>query len=692
MDSAVNSILEDETGQNWFAGPAGLVTLRAGIWSHIPWPNYFDPSFRARDGLFGMPGGRVAVAAADQILVFDPESGRFSPVTHPSGRSLKKVLRRFPSGELCIQTAERDAPSGDYTFEAYDGRNFKAAVDTPPPVDLGNELFFLTQARNGDFWLGGSAGPAIWRDNKWQRFGPADGYTDDGAICWLEVEDGRVWCAGLNRISEFDGKTWTVLRRGLDRVSAMNRDSNGRVWVATSSGLYRYYKESWAWVGEEEGLPSSTVFSVVEDRAKRLRVGTSRGLSEYFPRADTDPPRTLSLSLDQEGAAKSEGILRFVYQATDRWRQTPTDRLLYSYRLDEGNWSPFARQAVTVFRDLPYGKHRLEVRAMDRNWNIEIRPAMTEFASVVPWYREPRIVAVSMAGLTAALLFAGLAINRHIQLSRSYARVEKMVAERTRDLERATQELAHSQKMTALGTLAAGIAHDFNNILSIIKGSAQIIESNPDDQEKIHTRVKRIITMVDQGSGIVRAMLGFGRVGERQITVWDPGTVVEETLRLLGDRFRREVNVKREVAPALPHVKGARDLTQQMLLNLVLNAADALSGAGEILLRVGRVSQLPERLVLTPAEAREYVFIAVKDDGCGIPAEILPRIFEPFFTTKAMSTRRGAGLGLFMVYESAKEMGHGLAVESEPGRGSTFTILLPVAEPAAGQGDPDSGP
>jgi signal transduction histidine kinase len=91
------------------------------------------------------------------------------------------------------------------------------------------------------------------------------------------------------------------------------------------------------------------------------------------------------------------------------------------------------------------------------------------------------------------------------------------------------------------------------------------------------------------------------------------------------------------------------------------------------------LKRLPEDLVLAPAQADEYVFIAVQDEGCGIAPQILPRIFEPFFTTKAFSTQRGTGLGLSMVYESAKEMGCGLRVETALGKGSTFTIIIPAA-------------
>src|SRR5205085_1649185 len=174
---------------------------------------------------------------------------------------------------------------------------------------------------------------------------------------------------------------------------------------------------------------------------------------------------------------------------------------------------------------------------------------------------------VSILALCSTLVLAGLAVNRHFQLKRSYARVEQIVAERTAELARANQELLHGQKMKALGTIAAGIAHDFNNILSIIKGSAQIIEENLDSPQKVRTRLERIKTVVEQGAGIVKAMLGFTRESARQPTLCDMYTVVEDTLKLLGDRFLREVEVVFEPGHALPDMLCTKDFIQQILLN-----------------------------------------------------------------------------------------------------------------------------
>ncbi len=678
----VQGLAEDAGGALWVAAEAGLFGFRESRWETHAWPAGLEPVFQPKDGLFALADGALYLTAGDGLWRFDPASGQFAEQAHPAGRAVLRVLGRDEGDGLRVLTRREAAPGDPPRCERFDGRQFSAWTNGPALPATGGEIFFLERARNGDWWLGTSAGPAWWRDGRWQFFGSSDGYVDDGALCWLELEDGRIWCAGLGRVLEFDGKRWSTVHTALDRANAMLPGSDGSVWVAANNGLHRFYRGAWLGVGESEGLPDVAAHALLEDRQRRLWVGTGRGLSQYMPRADFEPPRTLAIEWEQQGSATGEGTGVLSFIARDRWDFTPPNRLVFSHRLDEGEWSGYAPANTLRLRGLTQGRHRVEVRAMDRNWNVELKPPSFGFRVAVPWYRDLRVVWSGLFGLGLAVVAAGFALNRHLRLRRSYADVGRQVEERTQALQRATAALAHSQKMTALGTLAAGIAHDFNNILSIVKGSAQIIAANPADRDKVLTRVSRILTMVDQASDVVRSMLGFGTATERQVKPSDLNQVVTNTLRLLSDRFRREVTVRSQLAPDLPPVRAAADLVQQMLLNLIFNAADAMDGRGRIEVTTGRLEVLPPDLVLPPQAAPAYGFVAVRDGGSGIPPDVLPRIFEPFFTTKALSSRPGRGLGLFMVHEFAQEMGHGLRVESVVGKGTTFTVLMPVVAPA----------
>jgi signal transduction histidine kinase len=376
-----------------------------------------------------------------------------------------------------------------------------------------------------------------------------------------------------------------------------------------------------------------------------------------------------------------EGSVTIALSAQDKWKFTPRDRLVYSHRLDDQEWSPFSDLSEVYFSDLSAGKHVFQARAMDRNFNIEPEPSRFEFNVVMPWYREPRLVIIVLLGGAAVIFFAGLAFNRHLRLMRSHAEVERKVAERTRELEAASHALAQSQKMMALGTLAAGVAHDFNSILSIIKGSAQIIEDNMQNPIKIRIRVDRIKTVVEQGAGLVKAMLGYSRSDAEGEVIPDLNHLVNSAVKLLVDRFTTEGWITFEPGPAVFPVNGSADLIQQILVNFVLNAADATTGHPRVVIRTRLWKGAPgEVLAVIPEPAPAYVILEVQDWGCGVPPEILPRIFEPFFTTKAFSTRRGTGLGLSMVYEMARKMGAGLAVVSVVNQGSTFSVILPSNE------------
>jgi signal transduction histidine kinase len=444
--------------------------------------------------------------------------------------------------------------------------------------------------------------------------------------------------------------------------------------------LVCYVDGSWVEYEAEEGLPPGEVRDVAQDRFGELWAATARGLYRHYPESDLDEPKTRFVTDFSPREVSTLRPVTFVYEGRDKWDYTPPDRLLFSHRMNEGPWSPFNRATSVTFTDLPAGNHRLAVRAMDRNRNEESEPALWEFVAFVPWYAELRLLSLALGSLLVVGFLAWLAVNRHLRLVRSHAEVERIVTERTRELELANRELLHSHKMRALGTLAAGIAHDFNNLLSIIKGSAQVIEGNLEDKEKVQVRLSRIRTMVEQGSGIVRTMLGFSRASDWNERVCDLNRVASDAARLMGEQLGPGIRFESHIAEQLPLARGVPELIRQIVLNLVFNAADAMDGQGTIELRTSSLRGVPDATLLAPAFAASYVLIAVRDHGHGISPEILPRIFEPFFSTKAFSTRRGTGLGLTMVYEIAKELGLGLRVQSTVDEGSRFEVILPVAE------------
>jgi signal transduction histidine kinase len=674
----VLAIAEDAEGGLWFPAPRSLYTLRDDQWNAIPWPADFELDTGVARSLEWVGERRLAVAGQGGMWLVDLDTEHVSMVSHSEGRRVVGLLGTAPGGAVAVLTGDVDSEM-PLRLETFDGRKFQWSVRLEGEFEAEDDWRFAVVESRDRIWLGTSRG--LWHWNPLGlRFEPVPGLPGGAMNTFLTGPRGRLWLGGEGRVWEYDGRTWTVLQTSLGTVRALHRGRDGALWVATSGGVACHVDGSWIEYETVEGLPRGGARDVAQDRFGQLWAATDHGLYRHYPESDVDQPRSHFLAEQTPREVSTLRPVTLAFGGRDKWDYTPADRLLFSHRLNEGPWSTFSRSNSVTFSDLSAGKHRLAVRAMDRNRNEESDPVVWEFVAFVPWYAELRLLGLATFSVLVAGLLAWLAVNRHLRLIRSHAEVERIVAERTLELESANRELLHSHKMRALGTLAAGIAHDFNNLLSIIKGSAQVIEGNLDDKEKVRTRLSRIATMVEQGTGIVRTMLGFSRASDWNERICDLNRVTTEAARLMSEQLAPGIRMECHTTEGLSPARGVPELIRQMLLNLVFNAADAMNGQGTIELRTGRLASVQAELLLAPSMAEEYVVMTVRDHGHGISPEVLPRIFEPFFSTKAFSTRRGTGLGLTMVYEIAKELGLGLQVESKVGEGASFSVILPVAQ------------
>lgn len=674
LDAEPQCIAEDSEKDVCFIANNHLYVLANGSCRKFSIPTL--PQNRTVEyALFPLRNGSMLVQAGDGLFQFQGASGSFK--TFSRTEEPESALGMLPDGNVCIYKGGTNS-----CFVEFDGTRIRPMSDVPAINDSGAVFTTLLAAQNGDLWIGGWKTGVLWRhDDQWQSFASSESPGPESVVSFLEMANGTILCATRRELWQFDGrKSWLLLQSGFDHINGLIRSRDGSIWVAANGGLFRFYNGAWLENAAGEDLPDGAVHAVFEDARSQLWAATADGLRVFHPEADAGLPKTFIHSAAGEGAQLSEGnTLDLLLEGQAKWKFTPSRRLLYSYQMDGAGWSAFQELTTLSFASLVAGRHSFQVCAMDTAGTVQTVPATLDFTVTVPWFKEGRLWIAIVAGGVLAIFFAGIALNRHRQLVLSHAEVERKVAQRTQELEVATRELFHSQKMSALGTLAAGIAHDFNNILSIVKGSAQIIEDNLDAPEKIQTRVDRIKTVVQQGAEIVDAMLGFGRGSNALPAPCDVNTVVADTMQLLGDRFPREVEVKFERGEHLPEILAPREFIQQILLNFIFNAAEAMNGRKEITLATRMTEKLPPEIFLAPAPSASFVAVSVRDVGCGMAPEIVSRIFEPFFTTKALSTRRGAGLGLSMVYELAKKMQAGLAVQSAVASGSTFTLILPVS-------------
>ncbi|MEE8300789.1 MAG: PAS domain S-box protein [Desulfatiglandales bacterium] len=238
-------------------------------------------------------------------------------------------------------------------------------------------------------------------------------------------------------------------------------------------------------------------------------------------------------------------------------------------------------------------------------------------------------------------------------------------------------QLHQAQKIEALGTLAGGIAHNFNNLLMAVMGNTSLILLDTDPDNPNYERLMNIEKQVQSGSKLTRQLLGYAREGRYEIRPISLSQLVKET----SDTFattKKEIRVHQELAKDLFGINADQGQIEQALLNLYVNAADAMPGGGDLFLKATNITHKDMRGKPYKVKSGNYVLLAVRDTGIGMDKKTKDRVFDPFFTTKGMG--KGTGLGLASVYGIIKAHGGYIDVKSKKGHGTTFCIYLPASE------------
>ncbi|MBW2278261.1 MAG: response regulator, partial [Deltaproteobacteria bacterium] len=231
------------------------------------------------------------------------------------------------------------------------------------------------------------------------------------------------------------------------------------------------------------------------------------------------------------------------------------------------------------------------------------------------------------------------------------------------------EQLFQAQKLDAIGTLAGGVAHDFNNILTGILGQSFILKRNFKSGSALFESAEAIETMTLRAAELTRQLLGFARKGKKRDMPVDLHGVLDDVLVVLGHTFDKRITLTTRLTTEPAEISGDPTQLQQVVLNLAVNARDAMPDGGRLVIETGvvRTDEMPHE---------RYITLEVSDDGQGIPDDVRSRIFEPFFTTKEQG--QGTGMGLAVVYGIVQNHGGWIEVESEAGKGTKFTVALPA--------------
>jgi two-component system cell cycle sensor histidine kinase/response regulator CckA len=400
---------------------------------------------------------------------------------------------------------------------------------------------------------------------------------------------------------------------------------------------------------------------VVEDRTAELRETNQELRREISERRQTEEALRQSEERYRE-LFDSINDLVYTHDLDGKFlsiNPTPFQRLGYSTEeiigrpitdfLPTENHQAFIEEYLTSIEHTTLAEGVLRILAKDRT----------------PHYIEYRNSLVRPEGETAYVSGMGRDVT------------ERILAERElRDLE---EQLLQAQKMEAIGNLAGGVAHDFNNILQAVSGYIELLRTSREPIDPNHSYLAEIETVVKSATGLLRQLLTFSRREKIPLQPLDLNQEVRQTVGILKRTIPRMIDIQTRLAEDLKPANANQTQLEQVIMNLVTNAKDAMPQGGRLVISTRNVT-LDEKFTrpLVGVEPGEYLCLTVSDTGQGMDPETLQHIFEPFFTTK--DPGRGTGLGLSTVYGIIKRHGGHITCFSAPGQGTTFHVYLPALE------------
>jgi signal transduction histidine kinase/ligand-binding sensor domain-containing protein len=704
-----SALLEARDGSLWFSSLGGGITR----WKDGQMTNWTKSDGLIDDMVFGIAEGHdgsvwfatrnALIRWREDTLTTLPEQGQ------PSRNPLGQAVYEDEHGTLWASTQEGLA--------RWDGQQF--ALVAPKDKVLGGAIRVLERRAAGGFWIGTQGGGLAWFDKGQGTTLSAQGTPIDGDVRSI-LEDGEtLWVGTTNGLFRWKGGRFVRLSRaqGLfdDVVLELLPDGKGNLWMTCNKGIFRVPLKELEAVADGRLASVTTRVYGIEDGMRadecnalggpsgvrahdgRLWFPTIHGAVAYDAKHEKAPATLPPLLIEElwvdghllpasEWAhiPPGEGRVEIHYTSA---ALGASERVHFRFKLEgvDAGWVDAGSRRVAYYTRLPPGEHRFLVEAFLAADSGPRRSAEVTF-HLRPRFFETILFRVGCV-LAALLLAAGVVWLRLYRARQRELRLQARVDERTaelamrlRQLEATQERLAHAEKLVAVGTLAAGVGHEINNPLAYILSNLRYLSrelrdlTKREEERERWQEVEEALTDALHGAErvrkIVQELKTLARAQSEPPGQVELHPVLDQTLEMMAQELRSRARLVKDYG-ALQPVMGDEARLSQVFLHLLANAVQAIP-EGQ-----------PERNEIRVATRRDTdgrAVVEVQDSGQGIAPEILPRIFEPFFTTKEAG--EGAGLGLSICHATIEAMGGEIQVRSEPGRGSTFRILLPPA-PAA---------
>ena len=668
----VNDFIVASTGTIWAATGTGVVEYRPDGDSI---EHTIDPGQLTVTGVAEDARGAIwAVSGAGFLGAYRFDGRRWAHVV--SGTSMDRVyvhrVARDRSGHLWFLTLNNTnewqpsiEPDNEGAFR-YDGERFE---QWNAARGLSGRVYAMAEDRHGAFWFGTSRGLKRWKDGTWRTWDTSDNFINNRVFTLAVDDEGRAWFGDQQRglgYLEGDVARYLTTADGLvsEAVWGLSIGTSGEVWIATHGGLSRHAGDTWATFDAESGLRSTQLWPIVAT-ADAVYVGTT---AAGIARLSLDEARSPTPLIEAASPVVTATSALVRWTAHAWWGAQPPEQVRTRSRLDGGAWSPWSTTREQTTTDLAPGPHTFDIQSANHFGRHDETHTVVSFRIPPPLYRQPTFF-VPMAVLAAAV--AALAMTLSIKQRRH--RAEQAAS---------AEALQHAQKMESIGRLAGGVAHDFNNLLTVILGNIDLLRYSLIPGGAGSTELASIRLAAEQAGRLTRQLLAFARRQPFELHTVPINDVVRGTLGLVSRLLGEAVVVDSRLDDAAGAVRVDRSRLEQVLVNLLVNARDAMPDGGRITISTSneQVTETEARLHLDAA-AGNYVVVSVVDSGHGMDAETLAHLFEPFFTTKHEG--KGTGLGLATSYGTVRQSGGHIRVESRLGDGSTFLIFLPrVFEPA----------